>query len=109
MPTEPDIRLDISFEPEQICPAQPGWRAVWKTAKGDYFIAPVVCWAIGKRVSTPNEKTVTSRGDTFWAPKPDDIEREAAAFGLVMTEGYLQCPEMDPDFRGYAGPGEPFE
>jgi hypothetical protein len=108
MPTEPDARWYISFEPAQICPAQPGWRAVWKNAEGNYFRAPVAQQTTGQRVSTPSEKAYVN-GAVCWAPKPKEAEREPAAFGLVVIDGYLECPETAEDFIGYAGPGEPLE
>lgn len=106
---QPDIHWSLSFDPEHICPAPPGWRAVWKTSLGDYYTAPVVCWATGWRVQQERVRVDDADGKGYCYRDRGEPVRERAAFGLVSNDGYLGCPEEDDTFRGYVGPGEPLE
>lgn len=91
-----DRRTYRTYEPVTLCPAVPGWRALYLVDEMPGWSAqPVAAWGIFRVVSRPVKGSVATEQD------------EGSHICGVIADGYADSAEAADNFWRYLGPSEP--
>ena len=92
---------------KQIMPAEPGYRAIWRgddwRVDGDFFTAPVVCWALCREEDRQYDQHGRFRGLESLGPEHKE-DMTVVPMTIDCESGRLECPFADENFAGVAEP-----